>query len=227
VSPFQRPPLQRPENWLVEGVTMSIERDLNDAGYLATFSDTLDSTRITIWKAVKPHQGSDWSFPPAARAEVFVRERAEVLESLHYRSITSVCPQSGAVKLFAFASLSPDDPRVRLVDNGKKLLVGSYQTLYGLNTEGSGIDFEVVLPEGGEVSQLEVARRVIDEVALVVSETTVRCISAGGAVLWVMHFDDRVKIVDITADVAVCQSLEPGASGIPWTCVLDLYSGGG
>jgi len=146
----------------------------------------------------------------------------EVLEYRHYRSLVEIRQQAGPRWLFGFASLSADDPRVCILPKQGTVLVGCFQTLYGIDAETGGLEFQIIVPEGGEVSQLEA---VGEDRALVVSETTVRCVSYRGAVIWVLNYADRVKLVDVTDREVTCVSLEPGSSGVPWRATYNLNTG--
>ena len=135
-----------------------------------------------------------------------IRERDDILKHCHYLAVIETPRDTGAPAFWVSVSLSPAEPKVLVWDSADLLMLGSYQSVYGIRRSTLEHVFTVATPEGGSIDQLLLCCTAgAGEVMLAVSDTAVRAIRPTGEVLWLHDSDEIILIASVVGDRIVCE----------------------
>lgn len=135
-----------------------------------------------------------------------VREADDILQHLHFLSVTQIGASQERWSFWVTASLFSEEPKVLAWHSAKLIILGSYQSVYAICEATHLQRFTVATPEGGGVDQLCLCTTSDGrEILLVVTDSVIRAILPTGAVLWLAHSDEVVVITSLTGGRIVCE----------------------
>ncbi len=155
-----------------------------------------------------------------------IREADDILQYNHFLSVVEAPTSAKTPSFFVTAALSREEPRVLLWDTADLIIIGSYQSIYGVAWPTLDHQFTVATPEGGSIDQLCLCKSPdIGQILLAVADTAVRAISPTGDVLWVNDSDEIVVITSIGNDEIRCEPRVRGDENDTRSWALSVSSG--